>query len=294
MLQFAEFETQLRFDPGCRGLAQQLRPGTLAIAAERLAHAACVAIATGFFVPAAGAIETDGPPGTAFLARALERLGKQVVVLCPTTATQAMRVCKESLGLNYSIRELTPGTIVASSILNDIACDVFVGLEYPGQTADGTCRNMRGIDISEHVPILDGVLDSAKAQGLYTMAIGDGGNELGCGSTGACVAFAPDGKCIASRTDADTVICAGVSNWGAYAVVAALSVLENTELLPTAEEEYQLLVELSKVGVVDGVTHRLVPQVDGLSVDASMGFLRELNALTEQFLEQKRSAATSA
>lgn len=294
MQQFAEFETQLRFDPGQRGLAQELRPGTLAVAAERLRQAGHVAIATGFFVPNAGAIETDGPPGTAFLARALEQLGKRVTILCPTTAAAAMMVCREQLKANYALFTLTPGTIVSESILDEVACDVFVGLEYPGQTSDGTCRNMRGRDISEFVPILDGVLEDAKARGIYTIAIGDGGNELGCGSAGARVAFSPDGLCIASRADADTIICAGISNWGGYAIIAALSVLEDFELLPTAEEEYQLLQELSRVGVVDGVTHQLVPTVDGMSVDASMGFLRELNTLTEQFLEQKRAAATSA
>ena len=78
MHQFAEFEMHLRFDPGQRGLAQELRPGTLAVAADRLLQASRVTIATGFFVPNAGAVESDGPPGTAFLARALEKLGKQI------------------------------------------------------------------------------------------------------------------------------------------------------------------------------------------------------------------------
>ena len=294
MHQFAEFEMHLRFDPGQRGLAQELRPGTLAVAADRLLQASRVTIATGFFVPNAGAVESDGPPGTAFLARALEKLGKQVTILCPATAAEAMRACKEHLQASFTVVPLDPGTIVSEHILDEVPCDVFVGLEYPGQGADGTCRNMRGRDISEFVPILDTVLNAAKARGIYTIAVGDGGNELGCGSAGSRVAFTPEGTCIASASDADTIICAGISNWGAYAVVAALSVLENTELLPTAEEEYELLQEMCRVGVVDGCTHNCVPTVDGMEADVCIGFLRELNALTEQFLDQKRAAATSA
>ncbi|KAF0195214.1 MAG: hypothetical protein FD169_1461 [Bacillota bacterium] len=294
MHQFAEFEMYLRFDPGQRGLAQELRPGTLAIAADRLLQASRITIATGFFVPAAGAVETDGPPGAAFLARALERLGKQVTILCPQAALQAMLVCKEHLQASFTVFPLTPGTIVSQGILDEVPCDVFVGLEYPGQGADGTCRNMRGRDISEFVPILDGVLNAAKIRGLHTIAVGDGGNELGCGSAGFRVAYTPEGTCIASVSDADTIICAGISNWGAYAVIAALSVLENAELLPTAEEEYELLLKLCSVGVVDGCTHNCVPTVDGMTTDVCIGFLRELNALTEQFLEQRKAAATSA
>lgn len=294
MHQFAEFEMHLRFDPGQRGLAQELRPGTLAVAADRLLQASLISIATGFFVPAAGAVESDGPPGTAFLARALERLGKQVTILCPQAAAEAMRVCREYLQANFTIVPLTPGTTVSDDVLDEGPCDVFIGLEYPGRGADGACRNMRGRDISEFVPILDGVLNAAKARGIYTIAVGDGGNELGCGSAGARVAFTPDGTCIASVSDADTVICAGISNWGAYAVIAALSVLENTELLPTAEEEYELLQELCRVGVVDGCTHNCVPTVDGMPADVCIGFLRELNVLNGQFLEQRKAAATSA
>lgn len=290
---FADFETQLRYDPGKRGLAQELRPGTLAVAGERLMQARKITIATGFFIPRAGAIESDGPPGTAFLARALEALGKKVTVICPHSAVEAMDVSRTALKASFRVYGLTPG-IVDESLLDEMDCDVFVGLEYSGQGADGYCRNMRGMDVTPHVPVLDGVLNAAKARGIYTLAIGDGGNELGCGAVGARVAVTPDGISISSISDADSVVCAGISNWGAYALVAVLSVLSNQMLLPTADEEYALLKELCAVGVVDGVTGLCEPTVDGVSFDLNVTFLRELHELTEQFLEQQKVAATTA
>ena len=292
MAVFADFERQLRYDPGQRGLAQELRPGTLAVAGERLMQAQRVAIATGFFIPKAGAIESDGPPGTAFLARALESLGKEVVVVCPLSAVEAMEVSCGVLKAAYSVHGLTPG-LIGDYLLDDLACDVFVALEYAGQGADGYCSNMRCMDVTPYVPVLDGVLNAAKARGIYTLAIGDGGNELGCGTAGARVAFAPNGIPISSVSDADTVVCAGISNWGAYSLIAVLSVLSGELLLPTADDEYALLKELCAIGVVDGVTGLCQPTVDGVSFDLNIEFLRELHELTEQFLEQKKVAAAT-
>lgn len=294
MLQLTDFETHLKYDPGQRGLAKEMAPGTLAIAADKLRAAKSVAIATGFFVPAAGTIESDGPPGAAFLAQALENIGKRVVILCPDSAAPAMRVCAKHLSISFTVYPLQMGTEVSQGILDEIACDVFVGLEYPGQGKDGVCRNMRGIDISQYVPALDSVLNHAKTKGVYTIAIGDGGNELGVGSAGLRAASTLPGVSIASGSDADSVVCAGISNWGAYAIIAALSVMENESLLPTGNDEQLLLQELCGVGVVDGCTHKCEPTVDGMVAEVCIDFLEELHTLTNQFLEQKRVAAASA
>jgi len=107
-------------------------------------------------------------------------------------------------------------------------------------------------------------------------AIGDGGNELGCGSAGRRINPIVNGTSIAAASDAQSVVCAGVSNWGAYALIAALSVLHNENFLPTAEEEQALLQSLCEAGVVDGCTARREPTVDGLSADVCAAFLNEL------------------
>jgi len=294
MERFAALEMHLRQDPGQRGLAQELSPGTLASAAEQLSRASTVGIATGFYIPSAHAVESDWPPGAAFLTRALEHLGKRVLVFCAESARVAMEVGQSDLNLGYQIVSLQPGP-VAADLWQQYPCKVFVALEYPGQGVDGKCRNMRGADISQHVPMLDAALAAAERAGIYTVAIGDGGNELGCGSAGRRINPIVNGTSIAAASDAQSVVCAGVSNWGAYALIAALSVLHNENFLPTAEEEQALLQSLCEAGVVDGCTARREPTVDGLSADVCAAFLNELNDLTAQYLAtQARVAATSS
>ena len=290
---FTALEFHLRQDPGRRGLAQEYRPGTLTIAAERLSAAHTVAIATGFYIPSAQAVETDGPPGAAFLARALERMGKTVLILGAWNVREAMEVCRRNLSLLYHFVPLQPGE-VPTDLWRRYPCQVFVAIEYPGQGRDGKCRNMRGIDISPHVPMLDAALPAAEREGIYTIAIGDGGNELGCGSAGRRIAASVNGACIAAASDAQALVCAGVSNWGAYTLIAALSVLQSENLLPTATEELALLMSLCDVGVVDGCTARREPTVDGLSADVCAAFLSELNALTVQHLATQASVAASS
>jgi hypothetical protein len=52
--------------------------------------------------------------------------------------------------------------------------------------------------------------------------IGDGGNEAGMGKVLAAVrAHVPRGALIACATPADALVAVGVSNWGAWAVIAA-------------------------------------------------------------------------
>ena len=65
----------LAFDPGGRGIAHFFVPGGAARAALALRRAKRVLLTTGFSI-GPGQPETDGPPGTASLGRALRSLGR--------------------------------------------------------------------------------------------------------------------------------------------------------------------------------------------------------------------------
>lgn len=89
-LPYADLEAILRRDPGMRGLGTyETQHGPflqdqLAKAAASLATSAThVAIVTGFYIPSADppAAETDGPPGTLYLARLLAAIGCQVTII---------------------------------------------------------------------------------------------------------------------------------------------------------------------------------------------------------------------
>jgi hypothetical protein len=99
------------------------------------------------------------------------------------------------------------------------------------------------------------------------------------------------GKIFAERSDAidrgvrvattiptDFCIAAGVSNWGAYGLVAALSVLAQRNLLPSTEELVADIERCVSRGVaVDGRTGRREPTVDGLDLSISTALLSELH-----------------
>ena len=101
-----------------------------------------------------------------------------------------------------------------------------LSIERCGRSADGAPRNMRGEDISAFTTPLDELFLAGPWQRI---AIGDGGNEIGMGSVPASVigAHVAHGETIACVTPADHLIVAGVSNWGAYALIGALAVIRD-------------------------------------------------------------------
>jgi hypothetical protein len=101
-----------------------------------------------------------------------------------------------------------------------------------------------------------------------TIGIGDGGNEIGMGAVRAKLARLDALRArIATVVSVDHLVVAGVSNWGAYGVVAALARLTGLDLLHTPEIERRLIAACVAAGACDGVTRRREPTVDSLNAD---------------------------
>jgi hypothetical protein len=107
---------------------------------------------------------------------------------------------------------------------------------------------------------------------LSSIGIGDGGNEIGMGAFN-WAALHPliagqHGRRIACRIATDWTIIAGTSNWGAFALAAAVTCLRGRPdvLAPwTAERHRKLLAVVVNDGpAVDGVTREQSATVDGL------------------------------
>jgi hypothetical protein len=140
--------------------------------------------------------------------------------------------------------------------------------EIPQEHHD-RCHNMRGRDVTAHHGDLAAPFE-VRPQGLTTIGIGDGGNEVGMGKVPWDVVRRniPDGGRIACRVPTDHLIVAGVSNWGAYALAAGVRLLRGAPHDPglwDVEGERELLELLVERGpLVDGTTGRQIAQVDGL------------------------------
>lgn len=252
-----------------------------AISALMAAPPRHIGILTGFFVPKGviAAAETDGPAGAALLALAFARIGVPCRLLTDAACRPACEAALAGAGLTtVPVDALAPDTPPGPLIEAWRAqkprggIDWMIAIERCGPGADGRPRNMRGEDVSAHAAPLDQVFTAGPWR---TVAIGDGGNEVGMGSLppGLIAATVPFGAAIACVTPADHLITAGVSHWGAYALIAGLAVANaawRETLLACLDPaiERRILQTLVCLGpAVDGVTLGRTLTIDGLDLD---------------------------
>lgn len=218
-------ERLIRTDPARRGLIATeaefgpLLSGHLALAAEELAaHATCVGIVTGFFIPTAEppAAETDGPLGAALLAATFRQVGIEAFLITDCACEAALRLAASQLQLPEDCVRIWQDSDTQSSYdscfdkLCGDRCTHLIAIERagPSHTADSwstssaidndnigefhnliiledydRCYNMRGVCIDEWTAPLHRLFETARSDGqIKTIGIGDGGNEIGMGS----------------------------------------------------------------------------------------------------------------
>jgi hypothetical protein len=83
----------------------------------------------------------------------------------------------------------------------------------------------------------------------------------------------------------DYLILAGVSNWGAHALVAAMSILLNRDLLYSTETEERLLRAIVDIGAVNGMTKQNTLTVDGLGLDENIKVFNNIRAVIEEYIK---------
>ncbi|MDP5070688.1 MAG: DUF4392 domain-containing protein [Congregibacter sp.] len=261
-------------------LRPALEAGYTLRAAQVLDSADTVLIGTGF--PVADTFETDGPLGAIALYRALETLGKTCYLACADPLAKALstdfRVLKLA-GFN-----LEAGMLEAQQNLALLKPDVVVSIERPGLAKDNRYYNMRGEDISPRCAIFDYYLRLASCP---TIAIGDGGNEIGMGKLHRQVSALDIHPAI---TSCDELIVADVSNWGGYALIALLAALRETPLLRTVTH-HDTLRYLSDRGSVDGVTRKNTLTEDGLPGSAGAELLSKLQLLIDEFFRSQEGSS---
>jgi D-glutamate cyclase len=265
--------------------------GGLQAAAASLAHGppGPVGLMTGFFVPQGTppAAETDGPVGAALLARAFARLGLgcrlatdapcRNACAAALAAAGAAEVPVDSVAIGAPL-----GLLVAT--WRDSGVAAAIAIERCGKSADGAPRNMRGLDISGHTAPLDELF---LAGPWRTIAIGDGGNEIGMGALPRplIAAHVALGDAIACTTPAQHLIVAGVSNWGAYGLLGALAVLRADwrptilDCLDEALDRHILETIVVEGPAVDGVSRLKAATVDNLPMAVHHDRLRRIRAI---------------
>ena len=282
-----EIEACIHRDVG-RGMDAVFRAarGGLWGAASALAEtpAPRIGLITGFFVPGGDppAAETDGPAGAALLALGLIAAGLSCRLATDTVCQSACRAALDAAGAGaVPIDAAPPGGTVESlvDLWRQEGIDWVIAIERCGPAADGRPRNMRGTDISSYAAPLEELFSAGPWR---TIAIGDGGNEIGMGSV-SVDQHIPLGHQIGCVVPADFLIAAGVSHWGAYAMLASLALLRpewSAAMLRGLNPGLDRSVVEAMVRdgpAVDGISLRREPTIDGLGMDAHQEVLDSIS-----------------
>ena len=244
-------------------------------AALVLEHPGTALIATGFYIPSAGATETDGPPGAVALGRALALAGYRVCYVTDLYSASVLRGLAPagSEVIEFPVAGDAESREHAKSVLAAVAPTILIAIERCGLTAEGSYLNMRGADVSGYNARLDHLFQDHPC----SIGIGDGGNEIGMGNLSSVIPLVMPIAGPPCTTKTSRLVIATASNWGAWGVVAALSAAMGRNLLPSVDEGRQLLARACELGAVDGVTGRRSETVDGFPAEENDRVLAEMH-----------------
>ncbi|HBY97059.1 MAG TPA: hypothetical protein DEP84_24455 [Chloroflexi bacterium] len=272
--------------------------GPLALAAAQRLHAHLqsrdrVLMLTGFIVPPWDVGETDGLIGTVVLGRALEVASDvQPVLVCEPQIFPPLEAGLKAAGMRvyYSFEDARnlPHSVVLlpfpkdedtaraearrlADLVHPSAC---IAVERPGRNPAGHYHFAMGRNVTEWIAPIDFLYEEVQRQGALTVAVGDFGNELGMGTIGDVVrAETPAGaNCgcpcaggTACLIGSDVTVACSVSDWGAYAIAAALAYLKGDPFVFMSGDFYRRVLDATVVGgCIDGTSTYSIPHIDGI------------------------------
>lgn len=239
---------------GMKKVQPALQVGYYLRAAQQLMETnGCILIGTGF--PVAGTFETDGPVGAIALYNCLTSLGKKPILVCGEPLYGALQ--NDFACYPLPINDIDNAPSYTQKALKELQPELIISIERPGLSQQNCYYNIRGEDISDNCATFDFFMSLANCP---TIAIGDGGNEIGMGNIYEAIG---ELDIVPSVTRCDELLIADVSNWGAYGLIAFVSLWRNQNLLVDIKPK-SILAYLSKLGSVDGLTRKNELTEDGL------------------------------
>lgn len=249
---------------------------------------------TGFRIPPSGVPETDGLIGSAVLAFALVKArGALPVFVVEPEVIPAMAATIRATGLavveDLALARNLPLTAcilpfrkgepdpagLSKRLIAEIAPAACIAIERAGRNAQGEYHFAGGKNVSEAIANIDELFVAATAAGVPTVAVGDFGNELGMGAIVEVVkAETPaGGRCgcgcgggTANEIPADVTVACAVSDWGAYALSAAVAYLAGDPAAYVGGDVYRRVIEANvAAGAIDGTSRLAIPHIDGIS-----------------------------
>jgi hypothetical protein len=185
----------------------------------------------------------------------------------------------------------------ALEIMDGFNPSAVIGVEKHAPNPVGVWHSAAGQAISgDTQPHVHHIVDEAKKRGVFTVGIGDGGNEIGYGLIReeaneiyrraygkTCQCGCGGGE--ATATSTDVLISAAVSNWGAYGVSAVLAyMLEDPMVLQDADTERRMVEAMAAKGAVAAGLGASLPIVDGTSAAVQQAIVTILQEIVNNGL----------
>jgi hypothetical protein len=258
--------------------------------------------------------ETDGPPGAAAIARALEvGLGAKPIYVAEERNIGPVIASSEGIGLavmdeasfvkrdGIAMASAFPlgnaaGAAEATRLFERFAPKAVVFVEKAGPNSAGIFHSILGTGRTDDMMAnAQEIAREARARGVFTVGIGDGGNEIGFGKIAEAVrgiqpagrvCKCPCGQGVATVVETDVLLSAAVSNWGAYGIAAALAALEKRpEILHSTADEDRMILACTAAGAFDGAYARQVPMVDGTAQGVQTALITILHEIVGNSLK---------
>ena len=211
-----------------------------------------VILATGWPTYPWFAGEQDGPVGTATLARALVLgVGARPVIVTDPVNVDICAAAVRGAGLytrslEDALRLPTTAAVVSFSLewdaaeaqaremLGTVRPAALVAVERPGANERRQYHSSGGKSLTDYCAKIDTLFAAARARGILTIGVGDGGNELGCAVIRDAVlqvvpnarrCSCPCGGAVVPVVETDILVASAISNWGAYGIEAGMALL---------------------------------------------------------------------
>ncbi|MCZ7569821.1 MAG: DUF4392 domain-containing protein [Ardenticatenaceae bacterium] len=257
--------------------------------------------------------EQDGPVGAATLARSLVLgLGAKPLILTEAKLVETVTATVRAAGLHVfpleqALQYPTATAVlpfpldvdeaprVATELLDRLHPQALVAIERAGANEYGVYHRALGASLTAHTSKQDVLFEQARARGILTIAIGDGGNELGCGLIKETVlevvpiaarCRCPCGGTVVPVFIPDILIVSAISNWGVYGIEACLSAaLARREILHDRDVDLRVHVACAAAGGDNDGPRLLDPGSDAVPAPIHGHILEILALMAENSTE---------
>lgn len=265
--------------------------------------------------------ETDGPMGTAALARMFDiAFEAKPVIIASSEKIDASIAVWNAAELEVQPEEIVRNREYGGAVAEPFPIDdeeakkvalelidrynpsALISVETLAVNAKGQIHCVSASNSTPYVMKAHHLINEAKEKGILTIGIADGGNEIGCGNIydelrsfgglyADCRPICHCGGGVTTVVETDFLVPAAVSNWGAYGIEACIAaIVDDVDVMHDEIIERRMLEACANVGLAGGIGKRML-NVDGTSLEAGQALITILREMVKNYLKKSRKRA---